>query len=705
MIWEKKDVDNNDVKTLAKQYNLDLLTASIFVRRGLLEPEELCYFLESDVRFLHNPYHFEEMPEAVQRINLAIEQNEKILIFGDRDVDGITSTVMMVETLRELGADVSWGLPIGDESYGLTNEVINKAAADGVKLLITVDCGISNIDEIELAGEKDIDAIVVDHHNPHEYLPDAIAVINPKLEDTAYPFRDICGCAVTAKVIWALIFSRTKYFQRPICLLNIRPANQSYAIETVKLMNLVETDRLVENVVPGVIPFERCRTREFIEGNTLFVYNKETQELQFGKVFGEVEHPEFVDLAPGIIKSFPPLEGKSLLKIKELSKLAKYSASGLSEIEMLKNLVISYVLKTETSLNDVLMDKLGYVALGTLADIMPLINENRVFVKIGLHALNKSNSQGLRQLLYKQDLFNRKISSRDVSWNISPVINATGRMGEPNKAAELLLSKDRQEIDTLVEYILGLNKKRKSLGDRVWRTMLSKAHTSHETTEGKMVLIAGKAIHRGITGIIAARLVNYFKTSAVVVAVLEDKAVGSMRSTPDMNAKNFLHNFGDIFVDFGGHDMAAGFSLPLDKLEEFQERFYKVVAELEPGETKEEKINIDAEIPLSYMTQDLWNVVERFEPYGECNLPLYFLSRGLKILSLDLIGKANSDHVKMLMDTGKTKWPAIMWNGAERVKKDFDENDTVDIVYHVNKNFFQNTESLRLTIIDIKRRG
>jgi len=705
MIWEKKEINGDDVKKLMNKYAIDAILASILVRRDILTPEEISYYLENDIRFMHNPFLMDNMEEAVDRINLAIENNEKILAFGDRDVDGITSTVMLVETLKELGADIQWQLPVGDENYGLTEDVILKTEQAGVKLLITLDCGISNIKEIELANSKDIDTIIVDHHNPHEQVPDALVIINPKLVDSGYPFNQLCGCAVTCKLIWAIHFSRTKYYDNPIHIMNIRPANESYVVEVIKLVNLVELDKLIDNIIPGMVKFANSRLKEFIDDNDIFVFDKETQEKLFQKVFGDPSVVQMIDLAPPIVKTFPPLSGKSLLKIKEISKIAKYVSQPISEIDMLKNLVISYIYKSETRLTSNILDKMGYVALGTLADIMPLVNENRIFVKIGLEVLSKCKNAGLRQLLLKQELYGKKIGSKDIGWNISPIINASGRMGEPDKAAKLLLSNDQAEIESLVDYITDLNKQRKNLGDKVWTSILPKAKSSLEKTRKKIIMVAEKSIHRGVTGIIAAKLVKTFKVPSIIVALLHDKAIGSMRSTPDFNAKDFLNHFSDILLDYGGHDMAAGFSLALEDVNRFTDKFYKVAENLEVNPDQVEKIIIDAEIPLAYLTLDLWKIIELMEPYGECNRPLCFLSKGVKIINIDLIGKQDLEHVRMLIDTGKTKWPAMMWNASSRVEVDFRLNDTVDIVYQINKNIYQNIETLRLTIIDIKRQN
>ncbi len=201
------------------------------------------------------------MAEAVERIGAAVDSGEKILIFGDRDVDGITATVLLHEALADLGADVAWMLPEGEDAYGLSPAVIDRAGAAGTGLLVTVDCGVSNVDEIALAAQRGIECIVVDHHNPPARLPEAAAVVDPKLP--GYPFRDLCGCAVASKVEWALRFSRSPFFGASVCLLNARPANETLVVEAVRAVNLVETARITEAFVPGLVPWEKTRPGRF----------------------------------------------------------------------------------------------------------------------------------------------------------------------------------------------------------------------------------------------------------------------------------------------------------------------------------------------------------------------------------------------------------------------------------------------------------
>jgi single-stranded-DNA-specific exonuclease len=412
---------------------------------------------------------------------------------------------------------------------------------------------------------------------------------------------------------------------------------------------------------------------------------------------------ELTDIAPHIARVFPGLAGKSLLAIKEKSKLAKYSSAQLREIDVLSNLFVSFVLKSEEALVASYTSELDIVALGTLADIMPLVNENRILVKMGLRVINEGKRPGLRQLVFRADLQSKTLDAKDVSWYITPVINASGRMGEPDKAAKIFLSDDQSEVERLVDYVVGLNERRKTLGESVWQSVVPDAKNFFEKSENKFVFVSGSNIQRGITGILASRLSKFFKAPALAIALLADRAVGSLRSNGAVNAKDFLHSFADIFTDFGGHDLAGGFTMPVGSFGEFEERFVEAVKSVESRSEAEEKITIDAEIPIQYLEPGLWNVVEFFAPYGEGCPQLVFLTRGIKVLSAELIGKKDQSHLKMIVDAKKHKWPAIIWSGAQRLNRDFAVKDDVDIVYHLNKNYFQNAEVLQIHVIDIAK--
>jgi single-stranded-DNA-specific exonuclease len=334
---------------------------------------------------------------------------------------------------------------------------------------------------------------------------------------------------------------------------------------------------------------------------------------------------------------------------------------------------------------------------------MPLDDENRVIVKRGMKKLSSTEREGLRSLLSAQNLLTNTLSTTDIGWQITPLINATGRMGVPSKAAELLLSTDIEEINALTAEILNLNKQRKKLGEDIWKKVMPSAKRSYQDMDARLVMVADKTMNRGITGIIASRLANFFGVPAIAVSILGDKAVGSIRSAMNINVKNFLSGAEDIFIDYGGHDYAAGFSIELPRFAEFTARIESLAPGLKGADISESSVDVDAELPASYLNPDLIKIVELFEPYGENNPPLVFLARGVVIENMDLMGKSEKNHLRLLLAAGKHKWPAVYWNSADRANRDFSRGDRVDIVFRLGRNYYMNKESLQLTIMDIKK--
>ncbi|GAB4373485.1 MAG: single-stranded-DNA-specific exonuclease RecJ [Spirochaetales bacterium] len=703
MKWEKAPLDAEKARELSERFGLSLLVASILVRRGILEPEELLFYCEEDIRYLHNPFLFTEMEDVVDRILAAKEEQEKVLVFGDRDADGITATALLVKTLERMGIPVTWKLPMGDDPYGLTKEVVEEFAQEGGTLLITVDCGISNREEIEYASELGMDSIILDHHTPQEVIPRALAIVNPKMEDSGYPFRDLAGCAVVAKVIWALAFGETELYKEPFTLLNLRPGNDSFVLEAAIIKNLLVEDRITEVLVPGMVPVDQTRLMKFF-GKRILVYDARSQVRMLRKVFGQDIEVYVEDLAPELATCFPSIQGRSLLRLRELSRASRYRQEPFTELDVLINLFSSWMLKKFPGLSTQYRNILDLVAIGTLTDMMPLRNENRLIVKAGLKLLNEGAREGIRELLRQQNLVGKPLSSRDIAWQLGPALNATGRMGEPDKAARLLLSEDAEERETLAAGVVELNRMRRRIGDELWEQILPAARESFEEHGNKFVLVSDPRIHRGITGILAARLSNFFKVPAIACAVLEGKVVGSLRSSRGYGVQHFLERCADLFQDAGGHEFAAGFNLQQEDLPRLMERLKGILPEVNLDGEDESILKVDAEIPPSYLNpKDLEAALEFFSPFGEENPPLVFRTSGVQIQSIDFIGRKEQTHTRLLIRTGTYAFPAVFWNSAERVGRDFSVNDTVSILYEVQKNTFQNQETLQLVILDIER--
>ncbi|HUJ74969.1 MAG TPA: DHHA1 domain-containing protein, partial [bacterium] len=554
--------------------------------------------------------------------------------------------------------------------------------------------------EIELAASSGIETVVIDHHNPPPELPPAVAVVNPKI--AGYPFRDLCGCAVASKVEWALRFARSPFFGASLCLLNARPANETVVVEAARLTNLVETARITESFVPGLVPFEKTRLAGFIRGDEVLVLDAAAQARHLAQAFGAVDL-QLSDLAPLLGQFLPGLAGRSLLRIQQSSRSAVFSGTAQTEMDTLVETFISLVLAREEERLAPTFSRLDLVTLGTLADLMPLCDENRILVRRGLELLRASQRDGLRQVFRRRDLLGKRITTSDIAWQVSPILNSAGRMGEPGTATRAILARDAREAEALVDQLFQLDQRRKSLGDNAWNLVLDKARDSLDRSGGRCVLVHDEGIQRGITGIMASRLQGVFKTPAIVMAVGADTAVGSIRSNRQQVIAGFFERHGAEFLSYGGHDFAGGFSIQRSRLDTFVADFFQNTAEFPLPDADTETLAVDAEIPIAHLTPDLVKVVDLMEPFGEGNPPLLFLTRGMRVTHCELIGRKDLAHLKLLLEAGSMKWPAVYWNAAPRFPAEFTIGDTVDVVYRLGRNSYGGGENLQLTIVDLER--
>ena len=376
--WIKKPVTKQQIEPLCNSFNITPLLASIFVRRGITEGKDLLYYLEDDLRFQHNPFYLSGMEDAVERILQAKEEGEKVLIYGDSDVDGISSTAILYDELIRLGLDVSWRLPLEDDGYGLSISAIDDFAAQDGTLIITVDCGISNNDEIAHANELGIDVIVTDHHNPPENLPEAIIIIDPKLQDTSYPFDGISGAAVAYKLVSALRFSYSDFYNAEISILELTENQEEGCIQLdcVKIRNLIKVKELHEKIIPGKTSIYDLKLPYFLQGQLIYSWDSKRTLNMLSEIFGSGIEFNLNDLRNEIGSVIPSVKNKSSADIKNLSQIAKYKGGQTSVLESIYNLYVTYCKKViaQKKPDQIINEQkdLQLVALAALADIMPL---------------------------------------------------------------------------------------------------------------------------------------------------------------------------------------------------------------------------------------------------------------------------------------------------------------------------------------------
>lgn len=706
----KKNVSIDVVKQLHEKFNLSKLEASILARRNITSSNSLLYYLEDDLRFSHIPFLLKNMEDAVERILAAKEEGEKVLIFGDRDVDGITSTAILYSYFKSQGMDISYRLPVGEDAYGLSIAAIDDFAKNYGSLIITVDCGISNIKEIDYANSLGIDVIVTDHHNPPEVLPNALTIIDPKISDSGYPFKDISGAAVAYKLVSALRFSKYDIYNQEFCLLNVvKTEGNTYIIQCIKIRNLVKIAELTQEITEFPISINSTSLPEFLKGQIILTWNVNSTKESLQEIFGTRIDFNLIDLQSEISKEIPFVAEKTIDQLNKCSKISKYTDYETTDLEALHNLFITYIEKINSkkfpkdavdSSND-----LQLVTLAALADIMPMQNENRIFVKSGIHSINKGKTRyGIAELLARLNLVGKPLNSTDISWKLIPVLNAAGRLGQSNLALELLISEDATERERLAEKIIELNEQRKRFVEEAEFSTIQQAQESLQIYDNKICLVADEKINKGITGILATKMVQKFQVPSIAITFTEDKSVaaGSMRSCRNCVATKLLDNFGDFFINHGGHDYAAGFSFDSAKLEIFKAKLKELSKDIILSDEGDEII-VDAELPTEYINPDLLPLVEKFEPFGEENRDLVFVSKSLKIQDAKIMGKTEPYHLKITFDCGKYKFPAIFWKEGERLNRDFKIGDKVDVLYTIGKNVFNGNITPQMIIIDIEK--
>jgi len=470
--WTTRPCDWSQVASLAAALSLSETTATVLVRRGLADPDEARSFLAHEPP-RHDPFLLGDMERAVDRIRAAVATGERICVHGDYDVDGISATAVAVLVLRELGAKVEWRLPSRfDEGYGLARETIEQLAADGVHLVLTVDCGITAVDEVERAKELGLDVIVTDHHRPGDRLPDCPVVAT---RPSSYPCADLCGTGV--------------------------------------------------------------------------VYT-------LGRALLGDDDPALARL-------------------------------------------------------------LDLVALATIADVVPLVDENRALAAAGLRSLARTRRPGLQALMQSAKVDPAAVDSTAVGFRLAPRINAAGRLGRPDVALRLLLTDDRAEADQLAGELEDLNRERQGVEEKIVREATARVDAmSHADRQRRGYVLWDESWHEGVIGIVASRLVERFQRPVVLVARSGDSWKGSGRSIPDFDLHGGLAACASHLDRYGGHRAAAGLSVVTEQLEAFADAFARhadaVLADVDLRPTT----TVDAVVPANELTLDLAQELDRLAPFG-----------------------------------------------------------------------------------------
>ena len=555
--WECYNLDNEKVEELVKKRHITNLLASILVNRGIIDGEKINVFLNPTRKDFYNPFLMPDMEIAVKRIVKAIENKEKIMIYGDYDADGITSITVLKKYLNEIGLKTGEYIPNRlNEGYGLNKDAISKIYNDGYRLMITVDCGISGLEEVEYANSLGMEIIITDHHEPAEKLPEAIAVIDAKRKDNKYPFNQLAGVGVVFKLIQAI-----------------------------------------------------------------------SKELK--------------------------LEEKEYLKYLDL------------------------------------------VCIGTISDIVPLVDENRVIAKLGLKLIEKTKNIGLKTLLNIADL--KKIDSNAISFGVAPRINACGRMGFQEEALQLFLTEDSEKATTIAKRLVQFNQERQAKEKQIFEEVIEKIEKDDK--DKKCIVLAEENWHHGIIGIVASKITEIYYKPSILICLEGDKGKGSGRSIPGFDLYTALTKCSDYIEKFGGHSMAIGITIKKENFEKLKETIEKYAQESNISDIMP-IINIDKEINLKNINIEEVKSLELLEPFGEANKMPLFLLRNLKIDSIRAL--SGGKHLKLTLKQDNNIVDAIGFNMGD-LSKEYLLGDKVDVVGTIEINSFGNKENIQINLKDIRK--
>ncbi|UCE98512.1 MAG: single-stranded-DNA-specific exonuclease RecJ [Dehalococcoidia bacterium] len=530
------------------------LISKLLYNRGITDPSQAHLFFNPDERLSVDPFLLPDIHPAINRIYKALLSAESIAIYGDFDVDGITGTALLMRGFKALGANVTPYIPQRlNEGHGLNDSALDQLKNQGIKLVITVDCGVTAISPTENATRKGLDIIITDHHTPSEKLPSAIAVVDPKRSDSAYPFSELSGVGVAFKLLQALYHS---------------------------------------------------------------IGNK-----------------------------------------KQLDKL------------------------------------FGLVAIGTIADMMPLIGENRYLVKKGLSLLRESPELGFKEMAQSAKIDISSLSPEDISWIIAPRLNSAGRLESAMISYKLLMAENTQEAQELASILEKKNIERQ----RLTSTALLKARKQVISRGiGPLLIVSDFSYPVGILGLIAGKLSSEYYRPVIAIKKGVKLSSGSCRSIPEFNIIRAISQCSSLLTHFGGHTQAAGFTLPTENLVNLERQLYQLANRELSGIELFPQLDIDTEIILDELDKDTFQAIQLMAPFGQCNPPPVFLSRCVKVADCCIMGN-NGDHLRLKIKHGSNIWDAVAFGMGNRL---LELKSSVDIVYNIELNKWGGEEKLRLNLLD-----
>lgn len=563
-LWVLDEAIHKDrIEAIKKELGVPDVIARILYRRNILTFDEARKFFRPDLSELYPPLLMKDMDKAVKRLIQALQNGENIRIYGDYDVDGTTGTALLYMVLSNLvGEKITYYIPDRlNEGYGLSRDGIHKAAEEGVNLILTVDCGITAVEEVEMASSLGMEVIISDHHQPGEKLPAAVAVLDPKRADDEYPFKELAGCGVAFKFLQAVY------------------------------------DEL----------------------------NLDQEELN-----------EYLDL----------------------------------------------------------------VAIGSCADIVPLIDENRILVKHGLELISQNPRVGIQALLENAGISRKEVQASTIVFSLAPRINAVGRMGDATRAVKLFSATSMETARNLARVLEEENRTRKDVDELTFREAVEIIESKILQKNPKGFVLYKEDWHPGVIGIVASRLVEKYYKPTVMISISDGIGKGSARSIEDFDVFQVIKQCEDLLLEFGGHKYAAGLSIKVENIPLFIERFTRLVEQSIDERMLVPRIQIDAEVTLNELNDQVIRILKLFHPYGPMNMRPLFMSR--KCFIQDGPSVFGKNHIRMKLIQNGVVFDAVGFNLMDKLEILSDPSRPVDCVFTVHENVWNGKSSVQLRLKDIK---
>ena len=688
-VWKVRKIDAAQLEKLRSTGFPDILL-KILVSRGICDESSIERYFTPRSRYLFSPFVIDGVCTAVDRIFRAVENEESMRVYGDRDVDGITSTVVMTETLRSLHKMVDYTVPVIEDGYGLNPDYIDVAARDGIRLIVTVDCGISNLAEVEYARKQGIDVIITDHHEPPSSLPDAIAIVDPKLHDSCCPQKNIAGVGVAFKLAMALEMARCNRLSKPLVAFDLSDHDIA-AVRFAPREGFQHLKTIDRNSLTGCVPVFYSEAERKIIGELM-------PEILSSASSDPALKPVFVDKV--VAACIPDEAGLSKDEVKR--------SLNLEEIEGGRALVLTYLKCIEAKLPSVkaLWQRcLDILTIGTIADMVPLHGENRTFAQMGLKFVGKSKRLGLNSLFNALGWKNRQVTERDISFSIAPILNSSGRLRTAELAIELLSTSFAPKADELAKQLFELNNERKRLGEDCYNKVKGFLIAQNDLENDRVLLVVAPIKNQGVTGIVATRLMLDYCRPVIVLLEDQGKYLGSARSFKDINIIEALNHCSKFLEKYGGHIGAAGLTMPFGNEESFRAclRTY-ANKHIDQSDLQPEWL-IDSELSIDLIDEQFLKDLLNFAPFGIDNPAPVFMAEGASFQEIRKVGESkNHLRFKFRRSNGRSIF-GIGFNLGDIMAPDVLRDGTCDLVFHVEPNDYNGVRSAQLMVLDCRIRG